>query len=107
VLPPVVLVQVGDVYFVRDGHHRISVARALGQLDIEAEVTVWEVAGPLPWDAPVRPSRPGLTDRILGIGLTFKLHLLSLRREAARAPVGPRRVPGKERRDIPGLRCDP
>jgi hypothetical protein len=50
VLPPVVLVQVGDVYFVRDGHHRISVARALGQLDIEAEVTVWQVSGSLPWE---------------------------------------------------------
>jgi hypothetical protein len=40
VLPPVELVQVGQEYFVRDGHHRISVARALGQADIDAEVTV-------------------------------------------------------------------
>jgi hypothetical protein len=47
-LPPVDLVQVGDVYFVLDGHHRISVARAFGQRDIEAEVTVWQVTGPLP-----------------------------------------------------------
>ena len=39
-LPPVELIQVGDEYFVRDGHHRISVARALGEHDIEAEVTV-------------------------------------------------------------------
>jgi hypothetical protein len=68
VLPPVVLVQVGDVYFVRDGHHRISVARALGRLDIEAEVTVWQVAGPLPWDAPEQHSRPGFADRLLGMG---------------------------------------
>ncbi|MGD8793070.1 MAG: hypothetical protein PVF47_11000 [Anaerolineae bacterium] len=42
VLPPVSLIQVGDLYFVRDGHHRISVARAEGQLDIEAEVVVWQ-----------------------------------------------------------------
>lgn len=49
-LPPVSLVQVGDLYFVRDGHHRISVARALGQQDIEARVTVWQVEGPLPWE---------------------------------------------------------
>lgn len=41
-LPPVKLIQVGDTYFVEDGHHRISVARALGQTDIDAEVTVWE-----------------------------------------------------------------
>ena len=44
-LPPVKLIQVGDVYFVRDGHHRISVARALGQRDIEARVLVWKVNG--------------------------------------------------------------
>jgi len=29
-LPPIELIQVGDVYFVRDGHHRISVSRAFG-----------------------------------------------------------------------------
>jgi hypothetical protein len=33
-LPPIELIQVRGVYFVRDGHHRISVARALGRLDI-------------------------------------------------------------------------
>ena len=49
-LPPVSLVQVGACYFVEDGHHRISVARALGQTAIEAEVTVWDVHGPLPWE---------------------------------------------------------
>jgi uncharacterized ParB-like nuclease family protein len=37
-LPPVELLQVGDSFFVRDGHHRISVARAFGQEDIEARV---------------------------------------------------------------------
>lgn len=40
-LPPVELVQVGNIYYVRDGHHRISVARARGQAAIEARVTVW------------------------------------------------------------------
>jgi hypothetical protein len=44
-LPPVALVQMGDGYYVRDGHHRISVARRLGEEFIEAEVTVWEVRG--------------------------------------------------------------
>jgi hypothetical protein len=39
-LPPVELVRVDDVYYVRDGHHRISVARAMGQLFIEAEVVI-------------------------------------------------------------------
>lgn len=44
VMPPVELVQVGDSYFVRDGHHRISVARALGLSYIDAQVTVLETA---------------------------------------------------------------
>jgi hypothetical protein len=37
-LPRVMLVRIGDRYFVRDGHHRISVARALGEAYIDAEV---------------------------------------------------------------------
>ncbi|MBI4730993.1 MAG: transcriptional regulator, partial [Chloroflexi bacterium] len=31
-LPPVVLYKVGEVYFVVDGHHRVSVAREQGQV---------------------------------------------------------------------------
>jgi uncharacterized ParB-like nuclease family protein len=49
-LPPVELVQLGDLYFVRDGHHRISVAQAMGQESIEAEVIVWQAEGLLPWE---------------------------------------------------------
>ncbi len=37
-LPPVVLYKVGDVYFVVDGHHRVSVAREKGQDFIDAEI---------------------------------------------------------------------
>jgi len=37
-LPPVVLYKVGKVYFVVDGHHRVSVAREQGQEFIDAEV---------------------------------------------------------------------
>jgi hypothetical protein len=37
--PPVDLVKVGQLYFVRDGHHRVSVARALGRTDIDGYVT--------------------------------------------------------------------
>jgi hypothetical protein len=40
-LPPVDLVQYGDTYYVRDGHHRISVARARGEAFIDARVTLW------------------------------------------------------------------
>jgi hypothetical protein len=60
-LPPVELIRVGEVYFVRDGHHRISVAAALGQQEIDAVVTVWQVAEPMPQERPVsertQPSR--------------------------------------------------
>jgi hypothetical protein len=38
-MPPVDLLKVGEIYFVRDGHHRVSVARALGRADIDANVT--------------------------------------------------------------------
>jgi hypothetical protein len=47
-LAPVTLIQIGGCYFVVDGHHRISVARALGESAIDAEVTDWNVCGPLP-----------------------------------------------------------
>jgi hypothetical protein len=39
-LPPVVLFQVGDTYFVEDGNHRVSVARYQGIEWIDAEVTI-------------------------------------------------------------------
>ena len=40
-LPPVELLLINGHYFVRDGHHRISVARHLGQIQVEAVVTEW------------------------------------------------------------------
>lgn len=38
-LPPVRLYEIGGVYFVRDGNHRVSVAKLRGQSLIDAEVT--------------------------------------------------------------------
>ncbi len=37
-LPPVDLFKIGDAYFVEDGNHRVSVARARGEKFIEASV---------------------------------------------------------------------
>lgn len=37
-LSPVELINLGGVYFVQDGHHRISVSKALGEEYIDAEV---------------------------------------------------------------------
>lgn len=42
-IPPVELIRVGAFYFVRDGHHRISVAKALGKEYIDARVTVFQL----------------------------------------------------------------
>jgi hypothetical protein len=36
--PPVELYKIGDNYFVKDGHHRVSVARYLGWETIQAHV---------------------------------------------------------------------
>jgi hypothetical protein len=38
-LPPIDVYRIGDMHFVKDGHHRVSVARALGHRDIDAYVT--------------------------------------------------------------------
>lgn len=56
-MPGVELIQVRDLYFVWDGHHRISAAKAMGQESIEAEVTVREVLGPLPWEKTAESNR--------------------------------------------------
>jgi hypothetical protein len=39
-LPPISVVAVGEDYVLRDGHHRVSVARARGALTIDAIVEV-------------------------------------------------------------------
>jgi hypothetical protein len=46
-LPPVQLYQIGEYYFVRDGHHRISVARERGQQFIDGEVIEVQTRVPL------------------------------------------------------------
>ena len=42
IIPPIDVYQIGDYYFVRDGHHRVSVARSLGVTLIEARITAIE-----------------------------------------------------------------
>jgi hypothetical protein len=48
VLPPVQLYKVGDVYFVKDGHHRVSVARERRMAYVDAEVIETRCRVPLP-----------------------------------------------------------
>lgn len=52
-LPPIDVYKIGDVYFVRDGNHRVSVAKANGLSDIEAHVTEIEARVPLTPDVDV------------------------------------------------------
>ena len=51
--PPIELYKVGSVYFVRDGNHRVSVARQLGAKTIQAHVIEMPTTIPL---------RPGMSD---------------------------------------------
>ncbi|MGD8791729.1 MAG: hypothetical protein PVF47_04190 [Anaerolineae bacterium] len=46
-LPPIDVFRVGDVYFVQDGNHRVSVARARGQKTIMAHVVDVPIRVPL------------------------------------------------------------
>lgn len=38
-IPPIEVYRVGDLHFVNDGHHRVSIAAATGQRQIDAYVT--------------------------------------------------------------------
>src|SRR2546429_535723 len=46
-MPPIDVYQVDDVYFVKDGHHRVSVARRLGWETIRAQVVEVRTRAPL------------------------------------------------------------
>ena len=58
-MPPVRLVQVGEQYFVRDGHHRISVGSAFGEEAIDADVIVWELEEKPASDVPLLGCKAG------------------------------------------------
>ena len=45
-IPPIDVYQVGDLYFVKDGHHRVSIAIATGARTIDAYVTEVQTAIP-------------------------------------------------------------
>jgi hypothetical protein len=57
-LPPPVLLKLGDIYFVYDGHNRVSVARSHGVEYLEAEVV--EYLTRLPIDTTLRPEDLGI-----------------------------------------------
>ena len=53
-VPPVLLYKVGEAYFVEDGNHRVSVARANGETDIQAKVIEFDVSNITPEPACTR-----------------------------------------------------
>jgi hypothetical protein len=53
-MPPISVYRIADLHFVRDGHHRVSVARAQGRPDIDAYVT--EVSTRIGADRAIRPA---------------------------------------------------
>jgi hypothetical protein len=46
-VPPIEVYRLGDIYFVKDGHHRVSVARHLGWKTIQARVIEVRTRAPL------------------------------------------------------------
>lgn len=58
-LPAIELIRVGECYFVRDGHHRVSAALACQHVTIYAHVTTWQIPpGQHPPHTPTRqPAR--------------------------------------------------
>ena len=83
-LPPIDVLQMPDGYWVTDGHNRVAVALANGQVDIDADVR----AVVLPGQGPVRPAGP------LAPVLVDSAGLQSTRR--ATRPRVPVRPPGPE-----------
>jgi len=53
--PPIVVHKVGEQYYVEDGHHRVSVARFIGMIFIEAKV----------WDYPAPDKQKNASPRIM------------------------------------------
>jgi hypothetical protein len=65
-LPPIELYKIGDVYFVRDGNHRVSVAQQMGSKTIQAHVTE------LPTSVEFRP---GMTEAEIGEAAAYAAFL--------------------------------
>lgn len=74
-LPPIEVYKVGEVYFVIDGNHRVSIARQLGMQSIEARVI--EVLTPVPLTPDVQPD--DLISKAEYAGFLGTTHITDLR----------------------------
>lgn len=71
-LPPVELYKIGDAYFVKDGHHRISVAKRLHAKSISAYVT--EISTSVPLSSDVTPEELILKEEYASFLAYTKIH---------------------------------
>jgi nucleotide-binding universal stress UspA family protein len=71
-LPPVELYKIGDAYFVKDGHHRISVAKRLHSKFVSAYVT--EIPTSIPLSSDVTPEELILKEEYAKFLAHTKLH---------------------------------
>ena len=71
--PPIVVHQIGDAFFVLDGHHRVALARRQGTEQIDADVTVLRARWRLRADADAEELVHGEQERLFmeqsGLGL--------------------------------------
>ncbi len=88
--PPIEVYQLGEVYFVRDGNHRVSVSRQSGAIHIQAYVTV--VRSDVSLEPDVQPD-----DLILKAEYAEFLERTSLRSQRPEAEI-PLTVPGQYRK---------
>jgi nucleotide-binding universal stress UspA family protein len=88
-LPPIEVYQLGEVYFVLDGNHRVSVAKELGALNIQAYVT--EVKTKIPVTPDLKPDN--LIIKAEHIDFLEKTNLNNLRPESDLTLTAPGRYP--------------
>jgi len=77
-IPPIEVYKIGSVYFVKDGNHRVSVARERGQVYIEANVI--EIESSIPIDA--NTNIDDLISRKEQLGFLDQTRIYDLRPEA-------------------------
>jgi hypothetical protein len=82
-LPPIDVLQTPDGYWVTDGHNRVAVAIANGQVDIDADVR----AVVLPGQGPVRPTGPLAPVLVDSAGLQSTRRATRPHRPAATKPA--------------------
>lgn len=78
ILPPIEVYKIGEVYFVKDGNHRVSVARERGQAEIDAYVI--EIDSPVAVDE--NTNIDDLIRRIEQNEFEERTHLAAMRPEA-------------------------